>query len=214
MTKSKAIKRVKEALFLAAKKSSLKAMIVLSDLVSNLTRSPHFDKNETLVDYLDHFKRKMAVHNEHPNLVSLEHRSKLQYTWNYRPLSLARDIDFAENGSIENFDRVQSEHWISKQYTLFMSITSFLKVDEWNDEENKLDIGAQVIVNGERYVGELKVKTQINLDLHWAKVIGHIDGSKDVYQVKDEGGRSHEMLYSSLWHCSRHIICCGHITDD
>ncbi len=39
MAKSRAIKRVKEALFLATKKSSVKATIVLSDLVSNLTRS-------------------------------------------------------------------------------------------------------------------------------------------------------------------------------
>jgi hypothetical protein len=66
MAKSRAIKRVKEALFLATKKSSVKAMIVLSDLVSNLTRSPHFDKNETLVDYLYHFERKVAVYIELP----------------------------------------------------------------------------------------------------------------------------------------------------
>ncbi len=93
---------------------------------------------------------------------------------------------------------MQSEHWISKQYTLFMSITSFLKVNEWNDEENKLDIGAEVTINGEHYVGELKEETQINLDSHWAKVIGYIGGSDDVYQVKDEGGRLHEVLHSSL----------------
>jgi hypothetical protein len=89
-------------------------------------------KRGTLVDYLDHFERKMAVHIEHRNLVSSEHQSKLHYAWNSCPLLLARDIDFADNGSIENFDKVQSENWISKQYTLFMSITSFLKVDEWN----------------------------------------------------------------------------------
>ncbi len=171
-------------------------------------------KRRTLVDYLDHFERKIAVHIEHRNLVSSEHQSKLQYAWNSQPLSLAQDIDFAENGSVENFDKVQSEHWISKQYTLFMSITSFLKVDEWNDEENKLDVGAEVTISGERYVGELKENTQINLDSHWAKVIGYIGGSNDVYQVEDGGGRLHEVSRSSLRHRSRHIICCGHITDD
>jgi hypothetical protein len=95
-----------------------------------------------------------------------------------------------------------------------MSITSFLKVDEWNDEEKKLDIGAEVTINGECYVGELKEKTQINLDSHWEKVIGYIGGSNNVYQVEDEGGRLHEVLRSSLQHRSRHIICCGHISDD
>ncbi len=148
-------------------------------------------KRGTLVDYLDHFERKMAVHIDHRNLISSEHQSKLQYTQNSRPLLLARDIDFAENGSIENFDKVQSEHLILKQYTLFMSITSFFQVVGWNDKENKLDVGAEVTVNGEHYVGELKEKTLINLDSHWAKVIGHIGGSKDVYQVEDEGGRLH-----------------------
>jgi hypothetical protein len=63
-------------------------------------------KRGTLVDYLDHFKRKMAVHIDHRNLASSEHQSKLQYTWNSRPLSLAQDIDFSGNGSIENFDKV------------------------------------------------------------------------------------------------------------
>jgi hypothetical protein len=50
MAKSRAIKRVKDALFLATKKSTAKAMIVLSDLVSNLTRSPHFAVNDILTE--------------------------------------------------------------------------------------------------------------------------------------------------------------------
>jgi hypothetical protein len=50
MAKSRAIKRVKDALFLATKKSTVKATIVLSDLVSNLTRSPHFDENDILTE--------------------------------------------------------------------------------------------------------------------------------------------------------------------
>jgi hypothetical protein len=50
MAKSRAIKRVKEAHFLATKKSTVKATILLSDLVSNLTRSPHFDENDILTE--------------------------------------------------------------------------------------------------------------------------------------------------------------------
>jgi hypothetical protein len=50
MAKSRAIKRVKEALFLTTKKSTVKATIILSDLVSNLTRSPHFDENDILTE--------------------------------------------------------------------------------------------------------------------------------------------------------------------
>jgi hypothetical protein len=43
-------KKVKVALFLATKKSTVKATIVLSDLVSNLTRSRHFDENDILTE--------------------------------------------------------------------------------------------------------------------------------------------------------------------
>jgi hypothetical protein len=61
-------------------------------------------KRGTMVDFLDHFETKIGIHIQHCNLVSTEHRSKLQYAQNSRPLTIAQDIDFAKNGSIENFD--------------------------------------------------------------------------------------------------------------
>ena len=166
----------------------------------------------TVVDYLDHFERKMVMHIEHRNLVSLEHRSKLQYARNSRPLAVARDIDFAENGTIENFDKVQSEHWITKQYTLFMSVSSFLEVDKWNDEDGKLEIGSEVTVNGERYVGNEQEKTPININSYWAKV-AKLAG-EDVCEVEDADGKMHEVHRSTMRLCHCHIICCGHVTDD
>ncbi len=87
------------------------------------------------------------MHIEHRNLVSSEHRSKLLYSRNSRPLSFARDIDFAENGTIENFDKVQSEHWVTKQYTLFMSVSSFLEIEKWNLSDGELNVGSEVTVN-------------------------------------------------------------------
>ncbi len=50
VAKFRAIKKVKDVLFLATKKSTAKATIVLSNLMSNLTRSPHFDKNDILTE--------------------------------------------------------------------------------------------------------------------------------------------------------------------
>ncbi len=111
-------------------------------------------KRGTMVDFLDHFEMKIEIHIQHRNLVPTEHRSKLQYAQNSRPSTIARDIDFAKNGSIENFDKIKSEHWITNQYTLFMSIVSFLLVDEWNKEEGILEKDVEVTVNGERYTGE------------------------------------------------------------
>ena len=64
------------------------------------------------------------------NAASGLHPFSGQYDRNVRPLTVSRDIDFSENGSIENADKVQSEHWTSIQYTLFISVLSFLLVDE------------------------------------------------------------------------------------
>eukprot|EP00957_Ditylum_brightwellii_P113930 8685363-Ditylum_brightwellii.AAC.1 len=102
-----------------------------------------------LVDYLDHMEDQMARHTLHHNPVSSEHYSKLQYERNSRILCVACDIDFSENGSIDNFDKVQSKYWGTSQYTLFMSISSWLLVDEWNKTDGALSASDEVTVEGE-----------------------------------------------------------------
>jgi hypothetical protein len=92
----------------------------------------------TIVDYLDHMKKQIQFHIAHRNLVSSEHRSKTDYERNSRLWSVARDQDLSENGTIENFEKAQSEHWQKQQYTLFISIVSFLVNDEWNCIEGRL----------------------------------------------------------------------------
>jgi hypothetical protein len=73
----------------------------------------------TIIDYLGHFEIMISSHILHRNLVSLEHGSKKEYDRNLRLWTIQHDIDFLENGSIKNFDKVQSEHWQTKQYTFF-----------------------------------------------------------------------------------------------
>jgi hypothetical protein len=92
----------------------------------------------TIIDYLDHFETMISSHILYRNSVSLQHRSKKEYERNLRPRTIQRDIDFSENGSIKNFDKVQSEHWQTKQYTLFISVFCFLMVDGWNKEDGVL----------------------------------------------------------------------------
>ena len=171
-------------------------------------------KRGTLVDYLDHFERKMIMHVDHCNLVSLEHRSKLMYARNSRPLTLARDIDFAENGAIENFDKVQSEHWVTKQYTLFVAISSFLLVDEWNKDTGELPVGAEVTVNGESYVGDEKDKVTINLSSFWARVTSVVDKENNIYRVEDNGGIMHDLPRASMRYRRQHTIRCGHVSNN
>ncbi len=166
----------------------------------------------TMVDFLDHFETKIGIHIQHHNLVSTEHRSKLKYARNSRPLTIARNIDFAKNGSIENFDKIQSEHWITNQYTLFMSIVSFLLVDEWNKEEGILEIDAEVTVNGEQYTSEEHREKAIDPTSYWAKVIQC--NENHIYMVVNAKGKQRRVHRYQLHHRLRHIVCCGHVSDD
>jgi hypothetical protein len=169
-------------------------------------------KHGTMDDFLDHFETKIGINIQHRNLVSTEHCSKLQYARNSWPLTIARDIDFAKNGSIENFDKIQSEHWITNQYTLFMSIVSFLLVDKWNKEEGILEIDAEVTVNGERYTGEERRERAIYPTSYWAKVIQR--NENHIYMVVNAEGKQQRVHRYQLCHHLRHIVCSGHVSDD
>ena len=57
-------------------------------------------------------------------------------------------MDFSENVDIEFFDKAQSEHWKTLQYTLFMYICAFLSVDKWNKVDGELSKRDEVTVDG------------------------------------------------------------------
>ena len=59
----------------------------------------------TAIDYIDHMKKQLSLHLLHRKLVSSEHWSKKEYDRNSRLWSVERDIDFSENGVIENYDK-------------------------------------------------------------------------------------------------------------
>ena len=54
-----------------------------------------------------------------------------------------------------------------KQYTLFMSVSSFLEIEKWNRSDGELNVGDEVTVNGERYIGNNKVHHN-NAELLWS----------------------------------------------
>ena len=80
----------------------------------------------TVVDYFDHVEKQIKLNLLHQYLVSSEHKSKKDYENSSRPWTVEKDMDFSEDGAIVFFDKVQSEHWKTLQYTLFISICSFL----------------------------------------------------------------------------------------
>ena len=76
----------------------------------------------------------------------------LGFEGNRRPEALSLDLDFAENGPLEEARKVQSEHWSTDSYTLFIEVAQFL------------DVGAEVTVDGEAE-GEARAAGS-----HWARV--------------------------------------------
>ena len=164
-----------------------------------------------MIDYFDHLEKQMDLHLLHRNLVSSENRSKKRYERNCRPWSVQDDIDFSKNGAIENFDKAQSEHWISKQYTLFMSIWAFLLSDEWNKTSGELDRGDEVTVDGEFYILDQE-RPKINPDSYWADVTSHMGGN--VYKVEDKDGNTFELERDRLRLRKQHTVCCATVSDD
>jgi hypothetical protein len=149
----------------------------------------------TIIDYLDHFEKMISSHILHRNLVSSEHRSKKEYERNLRPWTIQHDIDFSENGSIENFDKVQSEHWQTKQYTLFILVICFFMVDEWNKEDGVLRVEDKVTVDGEIYVIGNQWLT-LNMNSYWAVVESEVNGT--MYTVVDNDGNSSDISCNRL----------------
>jgi hypothetical protein len=169
----------------------------------------------TLIDYLDFLEIRLTVHLDHRHLVSTEHRSKKDYERNSRPWAVEQDIDFSENGSIENFDKVQSEHWVTRQYTLFMQVASFLEVDEWNKHGGNLEVGQEVTAHGELYirdVGNPYHRPEINLSSYWATVTKKNDNGS--YTITDANGEETSVIRSNLRLRKRHIIALPVISDD
>ncbi|EJK73457.1 hypothetical protein THAOC_04918 [Thalassiosira oceanica] len=164
-------------------------------------------KRGTLIDYLDELVEKMARFIPHKNLVAVEERAKLNFGRNLRPLVCVNDIDFSENGSIENFRKLQSEHWLTNGYTLFISVTYWIVAEEWDKEEGKLPKGAEVTVYGEKS-GE-----SINKNSFWGIVTEEIDGGAR-YKVEDAEGRVATYERKDLRHRTTHTFCFGTVSDD
>ena len=61
-----------------------------------------------------------------------------------RPGSLSLNIDYAENGALEEARKVQSEHWSTDSYTMFVMVIVFLDVTACNMTAGPLDVGAEV----------------------------------------------------------------------
>ena len=96
---------------------------------------------------------------------------------------------------------MQSLYWSQTQCTLFISIISWLEVDQWDDEESRLDIGDEVTVNG------AKSGEGIAEGSYWGRITGVGEGAADggggdTYEVEDKDGDKALVARSVLRHRS------------
>eukprot|EP00984_Skeletonema_dohrnii_P017124 scaffold7728_cov75-Skeletonema_dohrnii-CCMP3373.AAC.2 len=163
-------------------------------------------KRGTLIDFLDTFQEMNKKHVYHRNLVAVERRAQLNHERNIRPGILDRKIDYSENGSINDINQVQSQYWITLQYTLFVSIVCWLRADIWNKTEGILEEQNEVTVNGEMFGQD------INEDSYWARVTKVLEN--DMYEVTDANNKTTTHHRRDLRLRQKHTVAMGHVTDD
>lgn len=138
----------------------------------------------TVVEFLDDLERTLKPLVPHKFLVRWQKDAARDFDRHARPSMLYVNIDFAENYDIRPYKEVQSQHWGSRQCTLFINITAHLSKDAWNQTEGVLAAGDEVTVRGEL------AEHPVNPGSFWAKVEGpvttlHGQQSKTVYKVVD-----------------------------
>ena len=80
----------------------------------------------TLYEFIDSISEELTGYVDHRVLLEQEKRAFSGLLQNCRPGMMLNFKDFAENGTLKNYRLLQSEHWVSIQYTLFISIYQWI----------------------------------------------------------------------------------------
>ncbi len=110
-----------------------------------------------LFEFIDTICDELAGYVQRRVLLEQEKRAFSDLLRNYRPGQMLNFKDFAENGTINNYRLLQSEHWVSLQYTLFISIYQWLCPIAWNSKTTPIAVGDEVTVDGELTVEPVKI---------------------------------------------------------
>eukprot|EP00947_MAST-08B_sp_MAST-8B-sp1_P003300 g3300.t1 len=165
----------------------------------------------TLIELLDTLAPIAKKHVWHRGVVANDQRGKKQRQEGRRPGQVDGDFDFGENGSMENFRKVQREHWTSgtKQFTLFIAVFSWLVAAEWNKTDGELQEGAAVTVKGEK-AGEA-----INKASFFARVVSFfMKDDVEFCVVATDDGKQHTVERAVLRHRVERTHAFAGISDD
>jgi hypothetical protein len=104
----------------------------------------------TVAEFLDEFERDgMATFPFHKYTINRQKAMAREFVRVRWPGWLQLDVDFAENGQIITGREVQSEYWVTKQYTLFVQVVSWLLYDAWRSRDFILSVRYAVKVEPE-----------------------------------------------------------------
>jgi hypothetical protein len=104
----------------------------------------------TVVEFLDEVKRDvMATFPFHKYTINRQEAMAFEFARVRWPGWLQLDVVFAKNGRIIPGREVQSEYWVTKQYTLFVQVVSWLKHDAWRSRDSILSVRGVVTVEPE-----------------------------------------------------------------
>ena len=87
---------------------------------------------------------------------------------------------------------MQSEHWVTKQATIFASVVGWLSLSEWEKRAGELGVGDEVTVHGEQH-GQ-----PVALGFYWGRIAEK--ESHGYYQVEDKAG---DVKVIPSWNCDR-----------
>lgn len=106
-------------------------------------------KQGTLIQFLDEFEDASVKFPAHRYLIGDVKRAAKERDEALWPGMLVANYDWSENGTILNAIQIQSEYWSMVHYSLFICITSYLKIGEWCSRTSYLPVGAKVTVEPE-----------------------------------------------------------------
>ena len=174
--------------------------------VSNARECTLVTKSGCVTDFLDVFEASLTAHIPHRICHEVSKAADAMFHRNRRPFMFSKNVDYSENGPIENYRKLQQEHWVSSQYTLLISVYDWLAVDIWDSEVSTLKVGDTVTAHGE------KSGLPVNPCSYFATVEA-VQGNGMV-SISNRRGAVETVLRSTLRHRVYKNAVCASVSDD
>ena len=161
----------------------------------------------TIIDLLDEFeKHVMPKYPFHRQTLNIQKQADQQREDNLPPLVLDVDSDHSENGTIANAREIQSEYWVAKLYSLFISIWSYLCSKAWVDRVGALPKGTAVTLEPEGASRPGSLELLPGSVYAVVEEGSTIKGEETMYHVRERNGPLHRVPRERLRRRQRRTV--------